>query len=317
MTSNNDLHVIFGSGPVGKAVMNELVSKGKRVRIVNRSGRLQVKEGVEVVAGDATDVNATRVLCQGAAVVYNCTNAPYTQWPQKFPPLQAGVLEGAVSAAAKLVVMDNVYMYGPTGGLPITEDLPYKATGRKGRTRASMAEELLSAHASGKVRVAIGRASDFFGPGCRDSSAGERMFVPAISGKTVRVLGNPDLPHTYTYLPDIGRGLVTLGERDEALGRAWHLPSERTVSTREFIGMICRTAGQAVHIQAAPGLLIKGMGLFDPMMRELAEMLYEYEEPFILDYSNFESIFGNHSTPLEEAVKETAVWYMDQHKQPV
>lgn len=315
MVSHNDLHVVFGSGPVGKAVMHELLSKGKRVRIINRSGRLQAIEGVEVLAGDATDVTATRELCRGASVVYNCTNAPYTQWPQKFPALQVGVLEGAASAGAKLVVMENVYMYGKTNGQPITEKLPYTATGRKGMTRARMAEQLLSAHASGKVRVAIGRASDFFGPGCLDSAAGERMFAAAISGKKIQVLGNPAQPHTYTYVPDIGKGLVILGERDEALGQAWHLPSPQTVTTREFIEMICQEVGQTPHIQAAPRLLIQGLGLFNPIMRELAEMLYEFEEPFILDHTRFENAFGNHATPLREAVRATTAWYVERDRQ--
>jgi nucleoside-diphosphate-sugar epimerase len=217
---SNDLHVIFGSGPVGLALMNELASQDKAVRIVNRSGTLRqaVPSGVEVARGDAVDPVSTRALCQGAVVVYNCTNPPYTEWVEKFPPLQAGVLAGAVSARAKLVVMENVYMYGPTGGRPITENLPYAATTRKGKLRARMAEELLAVHAAGTLRIAIGRASDFFGPQAIQSSAGERMFAPALAGKTVQVLGNPDLPHTYTYIADIAKGLVILGEREEASG---------------------------------------------------------------------------------------------------
>ncbi len=312
MNDNQATQVIFGSGPVGKAVMHELASRGECVRIVNRSGRLDAPAGVEVARGDAADPAATRALCRGAAVVYNCTNAPYTQWPEKFPPLQAGVLEGAAAAGAKLVVMENVYMYGPTHGRPLTEDLLYAAATRKGRVRARMAKELLAAHAAGKVRVAIGRASDFFGPEARKSSAGERMFVPALAGKSVQVLGNPDLPHTYTYVPDIARGLVTLGERDEALGQAWHLPSAQTVSTREFIERICRETGQQARLQAAPRWLIQALGLFDPMMRELAEMTYEFEEPFIVEHTRFEHAFGNHATPLAEAIHRTAQWFLKQ-----
>ena len=305
MNTQNELHVIFGTGAIGLALMRELVSQGKQVRMVNRSGQLDAPQGVEVMRGDAADPRSTRELCRGAAVVYNCTNAPYTQWPEKFPPLQAGVLEGAASAGAKLVVMENVYMYGPTNGRRITEDLPYAAATRKGSTRARMAKDLLAAHAAGKVRVAIGRASDFFGPGVVESAAGERMFGPALAGKTIQVLGNPDLPHTYTYVPDIAKGLAILGARDEALGQAWHLPSAQTVTTREFIQMICDEAGQKPHIQAAPRWLIQGMALFNPMMRELAEMLYEFEEPFIVDHTRFEKTFGNHATPLKEAIRET------------
>jgi nucleoside-diphosphate-sugar epimerase len=316
---SNDYHVIFGAGPVGLALMTELVSQGKRVRIVNRSGVLRqaVPSGVELVRGDATDPSATRSLCQGAAVVYNCTNAPYTEWPEKFPPLQAGVLEGAASVGAKLVVMENVYMYGPTGGRPIREDLPYAAATRKGIVRARLAKELLAAHAAGKVRVAIGRASDFFGAGAVESTSGERMFAPALAGKTVQVLGNPDLLHTYTYVPDIARGLAILGQRDESLGQAWHLPSPETVTTRQFIEQICRITGQKPRIQAAPRLLIQGLGLFNPLMRELSEMLYEFEEPFILDHSRFEKAFGAIATPLPEAIQCTARWFLERSGSPL
>ena len=313
-TTNNELHVVFGTGPVGLAVMAALVAKGKRVRLVNRSGQAPTPAEVERVAADATDPEKTRQICQGAAVVYNCTNPPYHQWPELFPPLQAGVLAGAASAGAKLVVMENVYMYGPTGGKPLTEDLPYASTTRKGRTRAKMSEELLAAHQKGQVRVAIGRASDFFGSGVRRSAMGEQVFYPALVGKLVRVLGNPDLPHTYSYIPDVGRGLVMLGERDEALGQAWHLPSAPTVSTRRFLELVFAEAGQPLRLQSTPKWLIQGLGLFNPNIRELVEMFYEFEEPFILDHSKFERTFGNQATPLAEAIRTTVSWFRQNPK---
>ena len=227
MTDNNQLHVVYGTGPVGIAVMDELVSTGTRVRMVNRSGRANVPEGVEVVGSDAADPTFTREVSAGASVVYNALNPPYDKWPELFPRLQAGVLEGAAIAGAKLIAMENLYMYGPTGGRPITENLPYAANTRKGRVRARMSGELMEAHKRGKVRVAIGRASDFFGPRVLASAAGEQVFGRAVEGKSAQVAGDPDQPHTYTYAPDVGRGLAILGEREEALGRAWHLPGPR------------------------------------------------------------------------------------------
>ena len=162
MTSNSELHVIFGIGPLGSAVMRELVAHGKRVHMVNRSGHGSLPEGVELYGGDASDLSFTREVCKGASVVYNCANPPYPKWAELFPPLQDGIIEGAAAAGAKLVSAENLYMYGAVGG-PITEDLPYAATSRTGRTRARMAEALLAAHESGKVRATIGRASDFTG----------------------------------------------------------------------------------------------------------------------------------------------------------
>ena len=314
MSDNGELHVVFGTGPVGLAVMDELVSKGKRVRMVNRSGRASVSEGVELVGGDATDKTFAREASEGASVVYFALNPPYTQWAELFPPLQAGVIEGAASAGAKLVAVENLYMYGLTGGRPLTEDLPYAPNTRKGTVRAMMSKELMEAHTGGRVRVATGRASDFFGPRVLVSAAGEQVFGRAVQGKSAQVAGDPDQPHTYTYAPDIGRGLVILGEHEEALGQAWHLPSPETVTTLEFVGMIFEEFGKPARVQAAPKILLRAIGLFNPEIRETIEMLYEFEEPFVVDHSKFERAFGEHATPLKEAIGETVRWYRSERQ---
>jgi nucleoside-diphosphate-sugar epimerase len=264
---------------------------------------------VEVVGDDAMNEAFAREVSQGASVVYFALNPPYNKWPELFPPLQAGVLEGAASAGAKLVAMENLYMYGPTDGRPLTEDLPYAPDTRKGAVRARMSEELMEAHTSGRVRVAIGRASDYFGPGVLVSAAGEQVFGRAVRGKSAQVAGDPNQPHTYTYAPDVGRGLVVLGEREEALGQVWHLPSPETLTTREFVEMIFEEVGKPARIQAAPKILLRAMGLFNPGMREMIEMLYEFEEPFVVDHSKFEQAFGEHATPFREAIGETVRWY--------
>jgi nucleoside-diphosphate-sugar epimerase len=312
MTDNEELHVIFGTGAVGMSVMDELIRRGRRVRMVNRSGRARMPEGVEVVGGDATDEAFAREASEGASVVYFALNPPYDKWPELFPPLQAGVIEGAASAGSKLIAMENLYMYGPTGGRPLTEDLPYAPNTRKGAVRAMMSEELMEAHTSGRVRVAIGRASDSFGPRVLVSAAGEQVFGRAVEGKSAQLAGDPDQPHTYTYVPDIGRGLVILGEREEALGQAWHLPSPETVTTRQFVEMIFEEVGKPARVQAAPKILLRAIGLFNPGIRETIEMLYEFEEPFVVDYSKFEEAFGEQATPLRESIRGTVRWYREE-----
>jgi nucleoside-diphosphate-sugar epimerase len=313
MTDNEELHVIFGTGAMGMSVMDELVKRGRRrVRMVNRSGSASVPEGVEIVGGDATDEAFTREASQGASVVYFALNPPYTQWTELFPPLQAGVIEGAAAAGAKLIAVENLYMYGPTGGRPLTEDLPYAPNTRKGTVRARMSQELMEADTSGRVRVAIGRASDFFGPRVLVSAAGEQVFGRAVQGKSAQLAGDPDQPHTYSYVPDIGRGLVVLGEREEALGRAWHLPSPETVTTRQFVEMIFEEVGKPARVQAAPKIVLRAMGLFNPGIRETIEMLYEFEEPFVVDHSKFKEAFGVQATPLGEAIQRTVRWYREE-----
>ncbi len=305
----SDLHVVFGTGPVGLATVELLAARGHRVRAVNRSGRAGVPVGVEVRGGDAADSGFSRDAAGGAAVVYQCLNPPYTRWPELFPPLQAGVLAGAQAAEAKLVVMENLYMYGSTKGAPLTEALPYAATGRKGKTRAEMAQALLEAHRAGRVRVAIGRASDYFGAHGRLSAMGERVFYPALTGKKAQVIGNPDLLHTYSYIPDIAKGMVTLGERSEADGEAWHLPNAPAITTRQFIEQVFMAAGAAPRIQAMSPFMVKMVGLFNGTVRELDEMLYEFEESFVVDSGKFERAFGDHATPLSEAIPATVEWF--------
>src|SRR5919112_3577147 len=163
----------------------------------------------------------------GAAALYQTLNPPYPEWTAQFPALQAGVLAAAEAAAARLVSMENVYMYGRPNGHPLTEDRPYAAHTKKGQLRARMARELLAAHQAGRVQVAIGRASDYFGPrGGAQSNLGDRVCPAALTGTTATVLGDPDQPHTYTYIPDIGEGLAVLGEHPDAPGQVWHLPND-------------------------------------------------------------------------------------------
>ena len=312
--SNSEYHVIFGTGPIGMAIMGELVGKGKPVRMVNRGGKADVPDSVQVSAGDASNPDVTRELCKDASVVYQCTNPPYTKWLELFPALQAGVLEGAASAGAKLVVMDNLYMYGSTGGRPMTEDMPYAATTRKGKLRAKMADDLMAAHKAGKVQVAVGRASDYFGPRGLVSAMGERVFYPALVGKGAQIMGNVDLPHTQSYIPDIGKALVILGEREEALGQTWHLPGPRPVTQREFLEMVYKEAGHPLKMQVMPKLMLNALSLFVPILREVKEMLYEFEEPFVMDHSKFDQAFGNIATPLEEAIATTVKWFQQNPK---
>jgi nucleoside-diphosphate-sugar epimerase len=220
-----------------------------------------------------------------------------------------GCAGGAAQAGAKLVAMENLYMYGSTGGKPLVESLPYAAQTRKGKVRAAMAEALLTAHQQGKVRVAIGRAADFYGPRVRVSAMGERVFPMALAGKAVQVLGNPDLPHTYSYMPDIGKALVTLGEEERALGQIWHIPSASTVTTRQFLQMVGEAIGTPVRIQTAPKFLLRLLGLVNANLREVLEMIYQFEEPFIVDGSKFMQTFGQQPTPLPTAIAATVAWW--------
>jgi nucleoside-diphosphate-sugar epimerase len=309
--ANQELHVIFGAGPVGQAAARALVKRGKTVKMVNRSGKKPggVPEDVTVSAGDLFDADVAKQLAQGASHVYQCTNPPYDKWPEQFPALQASTLEAAASAGAKYIVMENLYMYGDTDGQPITEDLPYNAQTKKGKVRAQMAQDVLVAHKSGKVRAAIARASDFYGPGVLESAAGDRVFGFALEGKAASVAGNLDAKHSYTYIEDIGRTLVILGERDEALGQAWHVPNAEVTTPREFINLIFEALERPAKMSAMGKMMLRIGGLFIPAAREIVEMMYEFEKDFVVDSSKFTKVFGLQATPYREGVKQTVAWY--------
>ena len=312
MTANADLHVVFGTGQVGRVLAARLGEMGLVVRALSLHRPSTLLGGVEWRAVDATDQQAAVAAATGASVIYQCLNAPYTKWPQLFPPLQRGVLAAAEQNDALLVSLENVYGYGPTGGAAMTEDLPLLASTVKGRTRAAMTAELLAAAAANRVRIAIGRAADFYGPGVIESTLGKQVFAKAVGGKRADFIGNPNLPHTYSYVGDIAAGLATLGTDERAVGQIWHLPGPETVSTRTLVQLVAAEIGHPVGIRTVPHLLVRALGLVSPMMRGLAEMSYEFDEPFILDTTKFRTTFGGEGTPLTTAIAETVAWYRTQ-----
>jgi NAD dependent epimerase/dehydratase family. len=313
MTIAQELHIIFGTGPVGMTLADELIAKGKRVRLVNRSGKGHIPVGAELVAGDASQLAVVQDLCRGASVVYNCTHAPYHLWPETLPRIQENLIEGAAMAEAKLVVIDTLYMYGETHGEPMTEVMPYAATSRKGRLRAELAWGYLQAHRTGKVRVAIGRAADFFGPRVLNSALGQYVFPAALSDQPVLTLGNIDLPHSYSYMPDVAKGLVMLGEREEALGRDWLLPTVPAITTRELLQLLGATIEHSPQIFTVATMeQAQTLRIFDETFaREYGELFYQYTEPQIVDSSAFVQAFHLHATPLDEAMHSTVCWYRE------
>jgi nucleoside-diphosphate-sugar epimerase len=305
------LHVVLGTGAIGRAIAEELVQRGKTVRMVNRSGGMaEAPAGVEVVATDLYDPAKVRDVTREAEVVYQAAQPHYYEWPEKFPPLHQSIIDGLTGSDAKLVIVENLYMYGETDGKPITEDMPYNAHTRKGCVRAKLSEAALCAHREGKLRVTIGRGSDYFGPWGTDTSMGGLVFYPLLKGKTAQVGGSAKVPHTHTYIPDFGEALVILGERDEADGQAWHVPNDMPRITQgEIVQMFAQEAGVEPKLQVVGKLMMALAGLFIPEAKESVEMMYEFEKPFIVDSSKFEHTFGMQATPLREAIRETVAWF--------
>jgi nucleoside-diphosphate-sugar epimerase len=309
-------HVVFGTGQVGHPLVEQLVDAGHDVVAVNRDGRGDFP-GARVVAGDATDPAFTASVCAAADTVYFCLNAmSYERWAEEFPPLQRGVLEGAASAGARLVVLDNLYAYGPPRGHALVETMPANPTSTKASTRAAMTEELLAAHRDGRVEVVIGRASDYFGPGATRSALGDGVFGAALRGKTAQVMGDPDCPHSYSYTPDVAAALMTLGTERGTTGQVWHLPVAETRTTRQLIDDVFHLAGHKPRVLAAGSWTLRAVGLVKPEMRELLSTLYQFTDPWVVDDGKFRAAFGDRSTPLDDALAATFAWYRDRDVVP-
>jgi nucleoside-diphosphate-sugar epimerase len=303
--------VVLGTGPLGLAVARHLAARGDLVRAANRAGRADLPDSIEVVSANVAEAADATRACVGAAVVYHCANPPYAKWPELHPPLMDAIIEAAAATGARLVFGDNLYAYGPVDG-PLTEDLPSLARGPNGRTRARIAETLMRAHEAGRVQATIGRGSDFFGPNAHLSTVGDRVFARAIEGKPAQLLGNPDAPHTVTYIEDFARALVTLGEREGAMGQGWHVPNPETVTMRRFVQMVFESAGQPPRLRAAPRWGIALAALFNPTLRAVREQLYQSERPWVVDSSKFERAFGWTATPLQDAVAATIAWFRNE-----
>jgi nucleoside-diphosphate-sugar epimerase len=313
MAQHDELHVVFGTGALGRAVVKELYTAGKTVRAVNRRGKAEFPASVEVMAADVLNAQSAMRAGAGGTVVYQCVNPPYDKWPALFPRMQENIVNAAAANGAKLAVAENLYMYGEIDGV-IHEGLPHAATTRKGKTRAAMTEALVKAHESGTVQVTIARASDFYGPNVFGSVVGDRVFPNAIKGKKVSAIGDLTQPHTYTYIADFARALVTLATHQNAFGEVWHVPAAETLTTGAFIKLIFEIAGKEPKIGTMNAAMLRIGGVIIPAAREMIEMMYEFEKPFVVDSSKYVRTFGDHATPVREAIRQTVEWFTQRGK---
>jgi nucleoside-diphosphate-sugar epimerase len=302
------LHVVLGSGQIGSLVADELLTRGDRVRLVRRGTAGAAKLGLEWMSGDLSDRSFAETATRGASFVYDCTSPAYDQWTTLLLPLSLAAMHGAARAGAKLVALDNLYMYGRVSG-PISESSPIAPCGRKGEVRAQLAEARFEANRRGDVRIATGRATDFFGPGVvRQTTYGDRFYRRLFARKKVECMGDPDLPHALAYAPDVARALVTLAEHDEAFGSVWHLPANPAESMRQVVARLSRALALPIAVTRMPRLALRAFGVFAPMLREVAEMAYQWDAPYVVDDSRFRAAFGGTPTPVDEIMASTAEW---------
>jgi len=304
------VHMIVGAGSVGSATAQLLADRGDEVRLVSRSGTGPERPGIVRWAVDAADRAALRPVAKGASVIYNCANPPYHRWATDWPPLAASLLETAAEVGAVLVTVNNLYGYGPVDH-PMTEGDPFAPVGIKGQIRAKMWTDALAAHRSGRVRVTEARASDYFGPGLTTTShLGSRVVPKILARRPIRVLGSPDAPHSWTYVPDVARTLITLSTDSRAWGRAWHVPTAPPQTQREVIAAMATIVGVPTPaVGPVPNWMLRLGGVFSPTIREIREVLYQFDRPFVLDSSQATNTFDLHPTAFPEALATTVRWW--------
>lgn len=294
--------VLGAAGAIGSHVVDALVARGRAVRAVTRSPR-PPRPGVDAVVADLRDPAALRAAVAGASVVVHAAQPAYTRWAAEFPALTTAIADAAVGS--RLVFADNLYAYGPVDG-PLHEDLPHGATGVKGRVRSRMAEELLRRDQD----VVVARVSDYYGPRGLLSTAGSTLFGPAIAGQPVRLIGSADQPHSWHYLPDVGRALVDLADAPQATGRVWHVPAADPLTQRELVTAAAAAAGVPPRVSVLPGPLHAALATVHPMLRELRETRYQFTAPFVVDASRYAREIGPFEpTPHATAVAATVDWF--------
>ncbi|MFI6155051.1 NAD-dependent epimerase/dehydratase family protein [Kitasatospora sp. NPDC051170] len=309
------VHVVVGYGPAGAALARLLAGQGHEVRVVTRTGGAgrAVVAGVEHVAADAADASALTAAVRGAVAVYGCAAPPLQRWGRDWPALASSLCAAAGAGDAVLVMLGNLYGYGPVAGA-LREDLPQAAAGRKGRARAGVWELVRAAHEAGRVRAVEARASDFFGPGVTGGGHLAERVVPALlAGRAVSCLGDPDAAHSWTYVPDVARAMAELAGAPQAWGRAWHVPTAPALSVRRMAELVAQEAGVggAVRVRRLSPLVLGAAGLVSPVLRELREVRYQFDAPFVVDCSAYEGRFAVRATPVAEQVAATVAWWRE------
>jgi nucleoside-diphosphate-sugar epimerase len=301
------LHVVFGAGQIGSRLARNLAGLGLRVRVVRRSN-VPAGGAIEVRAGDARDPDFARSAVAGASVIYHCMNpSKYAArtWEKEFPALGEAVIEAALAADARLVVLDNLYGYGEVEGAR-TEETALAALGRKGLVRARWAERLVVARRQG-LRFVVGRAGDFFGPGAEEALLSEQVVAGLLVGKRPFLVGDPAAPHAFSYVPDVVEALTALGRAEaDVEGEVFHLPV-LVAPTATVLEGLQRALGTDAKPRVAGRGLLRALSPFVPLLGELLETLYQWERPFLVEDMKLRARFPGLGTPLARAIEETAL----------
>ena len=293
---DKQLHVVLGgSGAIGGAVIKALQAKNLPIRAVERNKK---PGDVPTILADLLDTEQAIKATQGASYVYLCIGLPYSAnvWRSDWPKLMRSVIEACRHNGAKLIFFDNDYMYSQPLALEFDENTPQHPTTKKGVVRKQAADMLLSAHAAGHIQAVIGRSADFYGPGASNSMLYISFLDRILQGKNPQTLSKKSVPHTFAYTIDNGRALVELALDDGAYGKAWHLPVGAPTSFDGMLEIINSQLGTAHAISVMPKTMLAVLSLFIPIIKEVKEMLYRFDQPYQMSDGAFRARYPDFKT---------------------
>ncbi len=295
--------ILGANGVIGRELSRVLPAFTDRVRQVSRTPSA-VNPSDELVPADLLDRGATSRAVEGSRVAYLVAGLRYSAavWEEEWPRVMDNVIEACIRHGSRLVFFDNVYAYGRVQGA-MTEETPFNPCSRKGEVRARIATTLLEEMGRGSLEAMIVRAADFYGPHAGLSLTHATVVERLVQGNTPQWVGDPQAVHTFTYTPDAGRTVALLGNRDEGWGESWHaLTSPETMTGEAFVRLACETAGQPFKMQVAPRWLLRLLGLFQPVLRENDEMMYQFQEDYRFDSRKVQRALGIEATPYEQGI---------------
>lgn len=300
---------LFGAtGAIGQSLAATLGYQGRPYRVVGRSeASLHQIFGSNPLAEIATwnpdNPQSIQAAARGVDTLVYMVGVNYWQFGLH-PELMQKTLDGAIAAGVRrIVLIGTVYPYGHARTSPVKESHPREPHTFKGRMRKAQEDLVLQAHARGHIEAAVLRLPDFYGPGVRNSLL-HRAFEAAAHGTRADLIGPIDRPHEFIFVPDAGPVLARLIDTPAAFGRAWHLAGAGTITQRGVVSEIERQTGRALKLRVAGKPLLRLAGLFNPVMRELAEMHYLLTDPLILDDSALQDLLGPiHKTPYDQGIR--------------
>lgn len=297
--------ILGANGTIGQVLARELLSYTDKIRLVSRNPR-KVNESDELFPADLSNPEMVDKAVEGSEVVYLVVGLDYklNVWEEQWPKLMRAVLDACIKYNSRLVFFDNVYMYDINAIPHMTEESPINPPSRKGAVRKHLAQMLLDEVKAGKLLALIARSADFYGPDNEKSVVMEIGYKNLKKGKSANWFINADKKHSFTFTPDAAKATALLGNTVDAYNQVWHLPTDKNILTgREFVDLFARELKVKSRVSVMPMWLIKLLGLFVPVLKEMPEMMYQYDRDYYFDSSKFEKRFKVNPTTYSEGIK--------------